>query len=452
MSPSVTTELSGWGRFPIERCAVFRPEKRAELAAILEAGERESFAPRGLGRSYADTALNAGGGVLDLTRLNRLLAFDDATGALTCEAGVSFAEIAEIFLQRGWFLPVTPGTKFVTLGGAIANDIHGKNHHRDGSIASFVERFTLLTGTGEVLECSRESHPDTFWATLGGIGLTGVVLEATLRLKRIESAYVSVDYRRAGDVHQALALLSDSDARYQYSVAWIDCLAKGRSLGRSVLMQGNPAPASAVPAGQAPLTPMGRQKLAVPFDMPGFALNPFSIGAFNALYYGVHGDADGKLVHLEPYFYPLDAIGGWNRLYGARGFVQYQFVLPEATSAEGLVALLTRLSASGRASFLAVLKRFGPESGGWLSFPRPGYTLALDLPAEPGLVPFLRELDQQVLAFGGRVYLAKDAVLTPETFAAMYPQAGRFRALKAKLDPEGRFSSSMARRLGLVEA
>lgn len=443
-----TRELSGWGRYPVEPCHLYRPEKQSQVAAVLRSGEQEHYISRGLGRSYGDAALNEEGGVVSHLRLNRFLSFDPETGVLECEAGVSFADIIEVFLPRGFFLPVTPGTKHVTLGGAIAADVHGKNHHVDGTIARFVESFRLLTAKGDVLDCSPSENGDVFWATMGGMGLTGAVLSARLRLLAVESGKLLVDYRKSGDLDATLAAFAD-DAAYRYSVAWIDCLARGRRMGRSVLMLGDHAPASAV-KGDGTLASRRRGWLRVPFDLPGWTLNRFSVGAFNAAYYAKHRDGRA-LVDFESYFYPLDAVQHWNRIYGKRGFVQYQMVFPPSEGERGLERLLERLTSSGRASFLAVLKRFGPGNPGPLSFPKEGYTLALDLPNAAGLEGLLAELDAIVLDHGGRVYLAKDATLTADRFRAMYPRADEFREIKRRLDPEGKLSSSLARRVGLAD-
>ena len=448
----MTTRLAGWGRFPVERCHVFRPERRAAVAETLAAKAAPTFIARGLGRSYGDAALNADGGVIVHDRLDRVLDFDARTGVLHCEAGVSFADIVESWLPRGWFPPVTPGTKFVTVGGAIAADVHGKNHHRDGTLGASLEGFTLLTADGDTLRCSPAEHADVFWATVGGMGLTGMILDARLALRRVESAWLRVDYRKAHDLDETLAVFAASDAGSSYSVAWIDCLARGRTTGRAVIMHGDHATAvEARAAGREPLAATRPRQHAVPFDLPGVLLNPLSVRVFNQLYYAAHHD-ERSLVHVERFFYPLDGLAHWNRLYGRRGFVQYQAVLPPAEGPRGLVELLQRLSTSGRPSFLAVLKRLGPENPGLLSFPREGYTLALDLPVRDGLLEFLRALDRLVLDRGGRIYLAKDATTTPEAFRAMYPRLDEFRAVKARLDPRGVLSSSLARRLAIVGA
>lgn len=446
-----TRKLSGWGRYPQETCHVYRPEKNSGVPDILKSGSDHSYISRGLGRSYGDAALNQEGGVISHTRLNRFLSFDKETGVLECEAGVSFAEIIQHFLSRGYFLPVTPGTKFVTVGGAVAADIHGKNHHRDGSLGNFICQLDLLAPGGQVFTCSPRENPEIFWATLGGMGLTGIILRARMRLRRVETAYIQVDYQRARNLDEALSAMTETDDRYEYSVAWIDCLARGPSLGRSILMRGNHARASELGRGHSdPLALPPPAKFKAPFDLPRFALNRFSVRAFNALYYARYSNAESRLVHFEKFFYPLDAIENWNRLYGKRGFVQYQVALPLEKGQECLVALLERLAQSGRASFLAVLKRFGEGNSGLLSFPMKGYTLALDLPYTRELIAFLQELDTVVVRYGGRIYLAKDAVQTPETFAAGYPRLKEFRSVQHQIDPQRRLASSLARRLRIV--
>jgi len=447
-----TQALSGWGRFPVEHCNVYRPESQRQLAGILESGAQPSFISYGLGRSYGDAPLNSQGGVVCQTRLNRFLAFDRQTGVLECEAGVSLAEILHYFLPRGFFLPVTPGTKFVTVGGAIAADVHGKNHHQDGTFGNSVLDFKLLTPSGEKLICSPDSNSEVFRATLGGMGLTGVILSARIKLRPVESAWVLVDYQKATNLEDALGRMTESDVQYQYSVAWIDCLATGRHMGRAVLMRGNHAPANELPASiPNPLAQPSLRHGTLPFDFPSLALNSLTVRAFNSFFYGMHRNAARQLVDLEKFFYPLDAIHHWNRLYGRRGFVQYQVALPLEGGLEGLKEVLTRLARSRRASFLAVLKRFGKSNPGLLSFPIQGYTLALDLPVARGLIPLLHELDRVVLNYGGRIYLAKDAVLTSQSFAAMYPKLEQFRSIKSSLDPRGLLSSSQARRLAIVE-
>jgi decaprenylphospho-beta-D-ribofuranose 2-oxidase len=444
MIPSRTERLSGWGRHPVQECRVLRPEKVSELGEVMGSPPEGGVVSRGLGRAYGDAALNQGGAVVSHLRLDRILAFDEEAGVVECEGGVTLADLVEVFLPRGWFLPVVPGTRHVTVGGAIAADVHGKNHHRDGTFGRFVDEVRLLTPGRGMLACSRVREPDAFRATLGGMGLTGAIVSARLRLMRVESPFVSVDYRPTRDLDDALARFGESDAGHRYSVAWIDALAKGRSLGRGVLMQGDHAPSSA-PWGRFP-RPGSR---SLPFDLPGAALNRFTVGAFNRLYRATHGERTGVVEPLERFFWPLDAVGDWNRAYGRRGFVQYQLVVP-MDRADALAAVLRRAAESGRASFLAVLKRFGPAGEGILSFPMAGWTLSLDFPVAAGLAEMLGEMDRTVADAGGRVYLAKDAMLDAATFARMYPAAEAFRAVRRTLDPAGVLTSSLARRVGLA--
>lgn len=445
----VARDLSGWGRFPVERNLVARPEKPVNVRNLLRSVIASSYIARGLGRSYGDAALNRAGAVISTVRLNRFLAFCPESGVLECEAGVSLAEIIDYFLPRGFFLPVTPGTKFVTVGGAIAADIHGKNHHRDGTIATCLLDFRLLLPSGEVVNCSPTSHADVFWATVGGMGLTGIILSARLGLRRVESAFASVDYETTTGLDQVLEAFAGDEEKYQYSVAWVDCLATGNSAGRAVLIRGNHA--SAAEAASDGATRLRRPSgLAVPVDLPGFVLNPLSVAVFNELYYRFHRGKRRRLVTLNSFFYPLDAIGDWNRLYGRRGFIQYQFVVPLENGRAALLEVFERLKKSGLSPFLAVLKKLGKANPGLLSFPMEGYTLAVDIPVRAGLKEFTGELDQKIVGHGGRVYLAKDALLSPGMFPHMYPNVEEFRAMKQRLDPEGRLASSLARRLGIV--
>lgn len=434
-------------------CRVYRPEKhRNTVEAFLEPGEG-TIIPRGLGRSYGDPAVNTGGRVLDMTRQDRLIAFDAVRGVVECEAGVSLATLIEAFLPQGFFLPVSPGTKFVTVGGAIANDIHGKNHHLAGSFGQFVESLTLLTPTGEQLICSPEENREIFWATVGGMGLTGLILTARVRLQRVSSAWISVDYYKSRNLEDSLATMADSDDRYTYSVAWVDCLASGGSLGRSVLMRGNHATPAQLSGARAqnPFQVGKPRAKSIPVDFPGFVLNPLSIRAFNELFYAKHRTSQGKIIDYDTYFYPLDGIHHWNRMYGKHGFAQFQATLPPE-SQQGLVKILEKLSSERRASFLAVLKCFGEGSPGLLSHPMKGYTLTLDIPNAGGLQDFLKELDRILLDHGGRLYFAKDAASDAATIEKMYPRLPEFREIQRRLDPEGRLSSDLARRLGLVEA
>lgn len=447
-----TQKLAGWGRMNPGECRVARPEKRRNAVETFLSDDAGTLCPRGLGRSYGDASVNTGGRVLDMTRQDRLLAFDETRGVVECEAGVSLATLIDAFLPIGFFLPVSPGTKFVTVGGAIANDIHGKNHHAAGTFGQFVDEFTLLTPAGETLVCSPEQNRDVFWATVGGVGLTGLILTAKVRLQRVSSAWINVDYYKSRDLDDVLGAMAESDDRYTYSVAWVDCMAKGASLGRSVLMRGDhatPAQLSGARAERPFEVKRGFPK-AIPFDFPGFVLNPLSIRAFNEVLYAKFKTEQGKIVDYDTYFYPLDSIHHWNRMYGKHGFAQFQATLPPE-SKQGLVQLLEKLSGERRASFLAVLKCFGEGNPGLLSHPMKGFTLTLDIPNASGLPQFLKELDRILLDHGGRLYFAKDCASDAATIAAMYPRLPEFREIQRRLDPQGKMSSDLARRLGLVE-
>ncbi|MGM0593724.1 MAG: FAD-binding protein [Pseudomonadota bacterium] len=439
--------ISGWGRYPMAACQLRRPERHAELSAITDGG-----VARGMGRSYGDAALNADGPLLLTERLNRFCVFDPQQGRLIAEAGTTLAEVLELVVPQGWFPLVTPGTRFVTLGGCIAADVHGKNHHRDGGFAQSVEGFELFGADGQVYRCSPEDNTELFRATLGGMGLTGAIGDVTLQLQPVESAYIRARHTPADDLEQALHLLADEEHDARYTVAWIDLASGGRGLGRSVVMAGEHATKDELTAGGSePLQLPKRGRRNVPVDMPGWLLNPLSIRAFNALYYRLEGRKRQPFItDYERFFYPLDALGSWNRLYGKQGFLQYQCVVPEATAATALRQLLERLRSSGHAAFLGVLKRLGAEGEGYLSFPMPGYTLAMDLPMRgDNTLALMERLDEVVLEHGGRVYLAKDARLSAESFHRMYPRLKQWQQVKAQYDPQGRVQSSLSRRLRL---
>jgi decaprenylphospho-beta-D-ribofuranose 2-oxidase len=427
---------------------VVHPATEDELRrAVLDPPARGVVA-RGLGRSYGDAAQNAGGRVIDTTGVHRL-EIDHATGTVTAGAGVSIDALLRVLVPRGRFVPVTPGTRFVTVGGAVAADIHGKNHHHAGSWCQHVESLRLQLPSGEVVEVGPDRDPDLFWATAGGMGLTGVVLDATFRCPAVETSRLVVDTDRAADLDEAMRLMDQGDAGYDYSVAWIDLLATGAAMGRSVLTRGRFARAEEV-EGPGPLAYDPRLSVPAPPWVPSWMLNRLSIRAFNELWFRkAPVRRRDELQSIPQFFHPLDMVEGWNRLYGERGFLQWQFVVPFAAG-EALRTIVGRLSAQRCPSFLAVLKRFGPADPGPLSFPAAGWTLALDIPAGlTGLGPLLDELDREVVAAGGRIYLAKDSRVAPELVPAMYPRLDEWRAVRRRVDPDGVLRSDLARRLSL---
>ncbi|MFF4017589.1 FAD-binding protein [Streptomyces sp. NPDC001843] len=449
--PGDTVSVTGWGRTAPTAARLVRPRTYAEAAAAVRGCGNRGGIARGLGRAYGDAAQNAGGTVLDMTGLDHVHAIDADDGTVLCGAGTSLHRLMEVLLPLGWFVPVTPGTRQVTVGGAIGADIHGKNHHVAGSFSRHVLSLELLTADGEV----RTVRPGTplFDATAGGMGLTGVILTATLRLLPVETAYMSVDTERAADLDDLMARLSTGDHRYGYSVAWIDLLARGAATGRAVLTRGDHAPLEALEGTRArrrPLSFRPRRLPAAPSLLPEGLIGRTAVGLFNELWYRKAPRArTGELQRIPAFFHPLDGVPHWNRVYGRAGFLQYQFVVGHGQE-EPLRRIVHRVSAHRCPSFLAVLKRFGEADPGWLSFPRPGWTLALDVPSGlPGLGALLDELDEEVAAAGGRVYLAKDSRLRPELLTAMYPRLDEFRALRAELDPAGVFTSDLSRRLNL---
>jgi decaprenylphospho-beta-D-ribofuranose 2-oxidase len=414
------------------------------VAALADPGARGVLA-RGLGRSYGDAAQNAGGRVLAMTGLAAVRDLDLERGEATVDAGISIEALARLLLPLGLFVQVTPGTWHVTVGGAIAADVHGKNHHRDGSFCDHVLSFELVTPGGQ--RVTVEPGDELFDATAGGMGLTGVVVSVRLRLLRVESGYMTVDRERAGDLDDVMSRMVARDDEYRYSVAWIDCLARGRNLGRSVLIRGDHAGA-AQGGGNGALT--SGVRVSAPPWAPSGLLRRSTVRVFNEAYYRAAPRREtGRVEHLRPFFYPLDSVGGWNRIYGPTGFLQYQLVVPYGRE-DALRESLERLSGAGCPSFLAVLKRLGPQRTGMISFPMEGWTLALDVPAAlPGLSVLLDGLDELVAEAGGRVYLAKDSRLRPDVLAAMYPRLDEWRAVRQRVDPHGAMRSDLARRLAL---
>ena len=453
--PELTRTLTGWGRTaPTASRVLTSPTVEALVDAVRQAGPRGVIA-RGLGRAYGDAAQNAGGLVVDMTGLNRIHRVDVDEALVTVDAGVSLETLMRRLLPLGLWVPVSPGTRFVTVGGAIASDIHGKNHHADGTFGQHVVSMDLLTGSGEVRTLTPEgdtADTELFWATVGGMGLTGIVLRATIAFKRVESAYFVVDTERTTDLEDLLDRLARTDHRYPYSVAWIDTVATGARMGRAVLTRGWPARVEDLPRKlrRDPLRFDPRQVLRrTPAVFPSGLLNKLTVGAFNELWYRkAPHDRRAEIQHVTPFFHPLDMIADWNVVYGPRGFVQYQFVVPFGAE-DAMRRALERISTSGHVSFLSVLKRFGEANAAPLSFPEPGWTLALDLPVGGDLGRMLDSLDDLVLEAGGRVYLTKDSRLSADTLQRMYPRIDEWRKVRAAADPQGVLSSDLSRRLAL---
>ncbi|WP_456623199.1 MULTISPECIES: FAD-binding protein [unclassified Bradyrhizobium] len=436
------TLVSGWGRFPVVDSDVLRPRSFEAVGEAVVTGS----AARGNGRAYGDAAIGASRTVA-MTGFDRVRSFDPATGRIRLEAGVLLSDLIDTFGPRGFLPFVVPGTRFVSVGGAIAADVHGKNHHCEGGFGRYVESILLRTGQGETIEASREHHADAFLATIGGMGLTGIILEATIRLRTVETGWIRERVISAADLDAAMRALEASDSA-TYSVAWIDCAAAGSNLGRSLIYLGEHAGADQLADG-ADRFPAGRDPgLSIPIDLPSMTLNRYSVRAFNELYYrmGARRAGGSHVVSIFPYFFPLDSIGGWNRIYGKRGFLQHQCVIPEPGARDVLGEILGRVARRGDASFLAVLKKLG-QGDGILSFPLPGYTLALDFPVKGDILNFLDEIDRLVVAAGGRLYLAKDARQSRATFEAGYPALQRFNAIRKSLDPAGNIRSKLSQRL-----
>lgn len=430
--------IAGWGGVSVRG-----REVRSE---DLEALTRDVALTRGLARSYGDSSLPppsrpvVAGSVL----ADRLLAFDPETGRLRAEAGYSLQDLYRTFLPRGWFTPVSPGTQFVTLGGMVAADVHGKNHHVNGSIGGHVRELKLRVGTGEIVTCSREALPDLFRATIGGMGLTGHILEVELTLERIPTPWILGIKRRISDIDEFLAELKRAAAEWPYTMGWIDCLSRGRHMGRGVLMAGRWATRQEAPSR----APRHLPRITVPFRCPAWVMGHTMGRVFNAVYYRAHGrHGRPSILHPELFFYPLDVLRQWNRLYGARGFTQHQCVLPDTAGSgavRGLVELLTR---QGGASFLCVIKDCGDQGEGLLSFPRRGTSIALDMPIRDNTQAMIDALNEFVVGMGGRVYLAKDAFTRADHYRKMEPRLGEFEAIRRRWDPQGRLKSAQSVRL-----
>ena len=427
-----------WGMYPIIKNTVFKFDKEDGLKQILN--ENDDLIPCGNGRSYGDSALSSN--IINVKPKNYFIAFNEESGLLHIQAGVLLADILKLFVPRGWFLKVTPGTKLITIGGAIASDVHGKNHHAEGCFSECVKEFKIMQADGEVVTCSKETTPKLFKATCGGMGLTGIIIDAKIYLKKINSQYINQTTIKTKNLKETF----DAFEKYShmpYSVAWIDCLAKGKDIGKCLLMVGDFADDGGLDFKE-------QKKKTIPFNFPSFALNSLSVRAFNWLYYKKTPNAESQQkVDIDTFFYPLDAINNWNRIYGKNGFTQYQFILPKEKSYEGLEKILSTIANSGKGSFLAVLKLYGKANENYLSFPMEGYSLALDFKIEKGLFKLLDKLDGIVVKYGGRIYLTKDVRVSKQTFEKGYPHIETFRQYRKDNKMDGKFQSLQSKRVGI---
>lgn len=430
--------ISAWGNYPKVRSQII--DFTSTGLDVLPNSMSEESIPYGNGRSYGDSALS--NTVVKMHKHNHMLSFNEANGVLHCQSGVLLSEILEVFTPRGWFLNVSPGTKFVSVGGAIASDIHGKNHHIAGSFSDYVEELNLLLPDGSEHKCSKQENIELFRATCGGMGLTGIITDAKIKLKKINSVEIeqtTIKTKNLKDTFEAFEKYKDAT----YSVAWIDCLAKGDNIGRCLLMVGEHSN-----NGNLNYTP--KKKITIPFNLPSFTLNKLTVSIFNMLYYGkVLKKVSTQQVSIEQFFYPLDAINHWNRIYGKNGFTQYQFVLPIEYSYEGLKEILKKVADSGKASFLSVLKLFGNSNDNYLSFPKEGYTLTMDFKIEPDLFELLDELDKIVVKYEGRIYLTKDVRVPKSVFEKGYPNIEQFKAIRKLYEMDKKYNSLQSIRLSL---
>ena len=435
---TITTKISGWGNYPIQESQCLTPPTAASLCAAVN--RDGSILARGMGRSYGDSA-NAEK-VLETSYCNHFIDFDELTGKFTAESGITLREILSVIVPKGWFLPVTPGTSYVTLGGAIAGDVHGKNHHIAGTFGEHVTSLNLALGNGELITASKHENTDLFHATCGGMGLTGVIISATIQLIPIQSSLINQQTIKANSIEDACESFEDNNDA-TYSVAWIDCLAKGKNLGRSVLVLGEHAK-------EGGLEIELKESVSVPFNTPSALLNNMTMKAFNSVYWQKTKHKKYQTIPLMQYFYPLDAIGNWNKLYGKAGFLQFQCVIPKSDGVANMRMLLTEVAKSGEGSFLAVLKQFGKANDNFLSFPAEGYTLALDFKLNPSTLQTVSRLEAMTVDMGGRLYLAKDAVMQETTFKTTYPNWERFEAVRKQYGAIDKFSSAQSQRLGLA--
>ncbi|MGN6418338.1 MAG: FAD-binding protein [Pseudobacter sp.] len=440
--------IANWGNYPAMESDEQLFSYDEQLQEIIRTSPH--FIPRGNGRCYGDASL--AGETVNTLKYDKILSFDTANGIFECQSGLTLDQILEVIVPKGWFLPVTPGTKFITVGGAIGSDVHGKNHHVDGTFGQHVVDMDIILADGKQVTCSPTDHADLFEATCGGMGLTGMITRIKFKLKKIPSSYIKQKQIKAANLDELIRLFEEYK-HFTYSMAWIDCLQKGNSFGRGIMTIGEFAKPEELNEKQrsAPLALPKKKAITIPFNFPSWSLNTLTVKAFNFLYYNKNVKKEiSNVVTYEPFFYPLDALLHWNRCYGKKGFVQYQFVLP-LEAKEGLVDILRRIGAKGMGSFLVVLKVFGKQENSLISFPFEGYTLALDFPVRKGLFEFLDELDQVVLKYGGRLYMSKDARMKPEMLEAGYPRLQEFKSIVQKYNPDGKIRSIQSDRLELTK-
>lgn len=439
MKPNFVQKVTNWGNYPIVE-KTFKSEDSIAKVKEFVTSHHEVIA-RGNGRCYGDASLAEN--IFSTHRLNKFISFDRINGIIECESGVLLSDILEVTVPQGYFLHVTPGTKFVSVGGAIASDVHGKNHHAEGCFSEFVLSFSLMKENGEVITCSREENADVFWSTIGGMGLTGIITSASIKLKNIESTYIRQESIKAENLDEIFQLFDESES-WTYTVAWIDCLQKGNAIGRSILMRGEHAIKAELPQKlqNEALKPKKKFSPTVPFYFPSFVLNSLSIKIFNWLYFNKQTKKEvHSFIDYETFFYPLDAINDWNKIYGKKGFIQYQMVIPKAKGKEGMTKILETIAKSGNGSFLAVLKLFGKNNPqAYNSFPIEGYTLALDFKVNNKLKKLVKDLDAIVEEFGGRIYLTKDSMSNPSlTNYLQNVHSSKFVSLQQKRIQKGEF-------------
>lgn len=438
--------IANWGNYPTLESDEKTFSFEEDLHELIQSSR--NYIPRGNGRCYGDASLAEQ--TINTVKYNRILSFDTALGIFECQSGIRLDQILDVIVPQGWFLPVTPGTKFITVGGAVGSDVHGKNHHVDGNFSHHVIEMDVILPSGDLLTCSPHVNKDLFDATAGGMGLTGIITRVKFQLKKIETSYIRQKQLKAENLEEVIRLFEEYKD-YTYSMAWIDCLKQGKNFGRSILIVGEHAEVNELNQEQKkfPLRLPKKKKISFPFNLPSWVLNKFTIKAFNFLYYGKNLKKEiNNIIPYEPFFYPLDAILHWNRGYGKKGFVQYQFVVP-LNARQGLIEILNRISDKGMGSFLAVLKVFGNKET-LIGFPMEGYTLALDFPVRDGLFEFLDELDTIVLKYGGRLYMSKDARMKASVLKESYPHLDEFKSIIKKYNPDNRIRSVQSDRLSLT--